>query len=69
MWSPANIVSTIKSGSVGWAGYVTRTGAMRYFYISFVENLKVRNYSIDLDINGESNINCSLLKWGPMVWI
>jgi len=43
----------IKTRSMRWAGYGARMGAMRNTYKIWSENLKVRDHSEDLDVDGK----------------
>jgi hypothetical protein len=60
-----NVFMMIKSRRMNWAGDVWRMGKMRNAYIILVGNLKGRDHSEDLVIDGKIVLELHYFGWKP----
>jgi hypothetical protein len=56
-----NVIRVIKS-RMRWEGHLARTGEMRNPCNIFVENVKGRGHSEDVDVDGKVLLECILVK-------
>jgi hypothetical protein len=59
----------IMSREMGGVGHVARMGEMRSAYKMLVGNLKGRNHSEDLGVDGRIILELTLGKYGGKTWI
>jgi hypothetical protein len=53
LYASPDVIRVIKSWRIGLAGHVARMGEMRHAYSIWLQNLKRRDHSEDLDENGK----------------
>jgi hypothetical protein len=64
----AYIIRVIKPRKMNWAGNVARIGEIRNAYKIWSENLKGRDHSEDLGVDGRIILERILRKWYEKVW-
>jgi hypothetical protein len=68
LYASTYTVRVIKSRRMTRARYVARMGEMRNAYNILVGNMKERDLSEDLSVDGKIILECMLEKYSGMLW-
>jgi len=64
LYASPNIVMVIRPRTIRWEGHVVRMREIRNEYKLLVENLKGKDNSVDLRVDGNIVLECVLGKYG-----
>jgi len=67
LYTSPSVIRMVKARSIGWVGHVARMGEITNT-VFWLENLKGRDHSEDLDIDGRIILERILGKYGGDVW-